>query len=299
MKFRNGEFLQPNCINMIANILAAYKDPIEKALTESLSSFGPKTVLRDAVEYALKNGGKRFRPAIVYLINEGVGKGKDVADAALAIEFFHTASLIADDLPCMDDDDERREVPSLHKVYGEATAILATYALIAAGYDRIRIGAEKAGRSEVCPLAIETASLNTGILGATGGQYGDLYPPPLTDAVILDVIDKKTGTLFEISFVFGWLFGGGEIYLLDTVKEAAKSFGRAFQISDDFLDLEQDKEGMNYPGIVGFDKALDVLNHELQNYYVSLKKLSMETPGLLALGALVEKRLPAFSAASR
>ena len=279
---------------MISKILDPYKGPIEKAIAESIESFGPKTVLRDAVEYALKNGGKRFRPAIVYLIANALGNHTNVADAALAIEFFHTASLIADDLPCMDDDNERREMPSLHKVYGEATAILATYALIAAGYDKIRIGAQKLGRSEICPIAIENASFNTGILGATGGQYDDLYPPHLTDSSVLDVIDKKTGTLFEVSFVFGWLFGGGDLQSLDTVKQAAISFGRAFQISDDFLDLEQDKDGMNYPAVVGVERASKVLLLELQNYYSSLKKLSLETPELLALAHLVEKRISAL-----
>jgi geranylgeranyl diphosphate synthase, type II len=271
--------------------LTYYRASIEKAIAESIGTFGPKTLLRDAIEYALKNGGKRFRPAIVYMVAKALCKEGDVGHAALAIEYFHTASLIADDLPCMDDDDERRDLPSLHKAYGEATAILATYALIAAGYDHIRLGAQKLGRSEICPLAIEIASLNTGIFGAAGGQYADLYPPPLTETVVLDVIDKKTGTLFEISFLFGWLYGGGDLSLLDEVKQMARSFGRAFQISDDFLDLEQDKGGMNYPAIVGRKRASSLLFLELENYYKALKKLGLETPELLALGQLVEKRV--------
>lgn len=272
---------------MIKDLLARYKEPIDRALAKSIKSFGPQTVLRDAIEYALKNGGKRFRPAIVYLVSDAVGKGGEIEDVALAIEYFHTASLIADDLPCMDDDDERREVPSLHKKFGEATAILATYALIAAGYDRVRLGAQKSGREEICPLAIESVSLNTGILGAAGGQYDDLYPSTLSEESVIGIIDKKTGTLFEISFVLGWLFGGGELSLLSDVKLAAKSYGRAFQISDDFQDLEQDKEGMNYPALFGKERALSLLTTELQNYYTLLKKLQIETPELLALGRLV------------
>ena len=276
---------------MFLNFSARYKEPIEKAIAESVDSFGPKTVLRNAIEYALKNGGKRFRPIIIYMMANALGKGADVSEAALAIEYFHTASLIADDLPCMDNDDERRELPSLHRVYGEATAILATYALIAAGYDRIRLGAQQLKRADICSLALENASLNTGILGATGGQYDDLHPPTLNEECILSVIDKKTGTLFEISFVFGWLFGGGELHFLDEVKKAARSFGRAFQISDDLLDLEQDKEGINYPAIVGKEKARSLLSHELQNYYATLKKLQIESSELLSLGQLVEDRL--------
>jgi len=277
---------------MISSVLARYKEPIEKAIADNIGAFGPKTVLRDAIEYSLRLGGKRFRPAIVYMIANALGKKNDtMTHAALAIEYFHTASLIADDLPCMDNDDERREMPALHKTYGEATAILATYALIAAGYDHIRLGAQKIGKNEICALAVENASLNTGILGAAGGQYDDLYPPALTDTVILEIIDKKTGTLFEISFVFGWLYGEGDLSSLDIVKQAARSFGRAFQISDDLLDLKQDKEGLNYPAMVGIEKAFSLLSAELENYYVALKKLNLEAQELLTLGHLVESRI--------
>ncbi len=281
---------------MFSSILARYKEPFEKAIVENMSVFGPKNHLRDAIEYSLAQGGKRFRPAIVYMVAEALGARKeDVNQAALAIEYFHTASLIADDLPCMDDDDERREMPSVHKAFGEAAAILATYALIAAGYDCIRLGAQKLNRSEICPLAIENASYNTGILGAAGGQYDDLFPPELTDSVVLDIIDKKTGTLFEISFVFGWLYAGGALSLLEDVKQAARSFGRAFQISDDFLDLEQDGEGLNYPAVVGQEKAFSLLETELENYYKALKKLGLETAELLSLGKLVESRVQRLS----
>jgi geranylgeranyl diphosphate synthase, type II len=152
------------------------------------------------------------------------------------------------------------------------------------------LGAQKLGRVEICPLAVENASLNTGILGAAGGQYGDLYHPNLTDAVVLDVIDKKTGSLFEISFVFGWLYGGGDFSLLDRVKQAARSFGRAFQISDDFLDLEQEGEGMNFPAVVGREKASSLLSKELENYYAELEILRIGTEELVALGRFIEQR---------
>lgn len=276
---------------MSCSLFSRFREPIETAITESLSTFGSKSGLRDAIVYALKNGGKRFRPAIVYMVAEAIGKSRDVTDAALAIEFFHTASLIADDLPCMDDDEQRRGHSSLHRAFDEATAILATYALIAAGYDKIRLAAQKFGSEKVGLLAIENASHNTGIFGATGGQYDDLYPPTLSEETVLDVIDKKTGTLFEISFVFGWLFGGGDLSLIEEVKEMARSFGRAFQISDDLLDLEQDGEGINYPAIVGIEKGRAVLLNELEKFKEGLKKLQLETPELTTLSHLIEERV--------
>src|SRR5271156_199263 len=73
------------------------RDKIEQEIAKSIIAFGEKTKLRDACEYALTNGGKRFRPLIVLLIGEGLGNGLNVFDAALSVEYFHTASLIADD----------------------------------------------------------------------------------------------------------------------------------------------------------------------------------------------------------
>src|SRR5262245_27795239 len=93
------------------HILTPYKQLIENGLQEQIEQIGPKSQLRDACEYALLNGGKRFRPALVLMIAKALGYETNVFPAAMGIEFFHTASLIADDLPCMDDDDKRREKP--------------------------------------------------------------------------------------------------------------------------------------------------------------------------------------------
>ncbi|MEZ5315245.1 MAG: polyprenyl synthetase family protein [Chlamydiales bacterium] len=280
------------------NILADYQEQIDGNLYKSINSFGPKTILRDAIEYAFKNGGKRLRPAIVHMISEMIDCKIDVTDSALAVEYFHTASLIADDLPCMDNDDQRRELPSLHKVYGESTAILATYSLISAGYDRIRLNGEKLNNPSLISIAIENVAFNTGILGATGGQYADLFPSQWTEAVILDVIDKKTGTLFEIAFVLGWIFGGGDLSLLKWVKQAACHFGRAFQISDDFVDLFEDKENKKIPSLIGFEKAAYLLTDELSHFQEVLQKLTFNTSKLLSLSALIENQLATTPAAS-
>lgn len=287
-------------MSTFSDILRHYQKPIDKLLLESVASFGPKNRLREAIEYAFLNGGKRFRPAIVFLVAKTQDQGKDVSDAALAIEYFHTASLIADDLPCMDDDDMRRNHPSVHKVFGESTAILATYALIAAGYDRLRLNGQKLKQEALIPLALECASFNTGIFGATGGQYLDLFPTELTEAAVLDVIDKKTGTLFELSFVLGWLFGGGDVSLLEEVKKAACHFGRSFQISDDFLDLKQDEKGkLNYPAIVGYEKAAKMLDEELFELKKTLTKLRLDTPEFLSLIDLIEKSVSSVPSYNR
>lgn len=282
----------------LSSLLGSYQAQFEWLLKQAIPTFGPKTILRDAIEYALTNGGKRFRPAIVTIVAEAIGKKLDVTDAALAVEFFHTASLIADDLPCMDDDEKRRDHPTLHIAFGEATALLATYALIAAGYDRIRLNGQKLkdshleGAEKLSLLAIENISYNTGIFGASGGQYLDLFPENPTEATLLEAIDKKTGTLFEISFVLGWLFGGGECDQLPSVKKAARHFGRVFQICDDFLDLEQDllQGNRSLPQLVGFKRGFELFHEELFGLKRELKKLRLESPELLRLVQDVERK---------
>ena len=87
-----------------------------------LQGIGEKSALRDACEYALTTGGKRLRPLVVYLVADALGHGIDVSSSAVSAEFFHTASLIADDLPCMDDDTTRRGKPCFHIKYSVVDA---------------------------------------------------------------------------------------------------------------------------------------------------------------------------------
>lgn len=275
-----------------AKIFLPYKTHVEDLIEKNIPLIGDKTELRDACEYALKNGGKRFRPALVFLVAEALGFAADVSQAALGVEFFHTASLIADDLPCMDNDDERRDKPSLHKVYGETKALLASYALIAAGYECLSKNAREIEKSshafannsaKICLLALENAGKNTGLQGATGGQFLDIFPPDLSVKTLQEVIYKKTASLFEISFVFGWLFGGGDFASLDVVKKAALHFGTAFQIADDFGDAAADAQNgrkINAVNILGWNFAKDKCQYEIAQFRKALKTLKLTSPAL-------------------
>lgn len=274
------------------DLLAPYKNKVEEKIASTIETLGPKTELRDACEYALLNGGKRFRPALVYLISEALGGQHDVSPAAMAIEFFHTASLIADDLPCMDNDDMRRNKPSLHKAFGEATALLASYALISAGYGLLAENAKmiKGEANQICILALENVTKNTGFFGATGGQFLDIFPKNLSENGVLEILHKKTVSLFEISFVLGWLFGGGEPKKLNEVKKFASHFGIAFQIADDFQDAEQDaqnKRKINIVNICGRQRAKQLFDQELSAYQTMAKKLKIDSTPLLKLSSLL------------
>ncbi len=256
----------------------------------SILSFGEKNKLRDACEYALTTGGKRFRPLIVILIAEALGNGLNVYESALAVEFFHTASLIADDLPCMDNDDERRDKPSLHKVYGESIALLASYALITAAFEKIHANAMAMQDApppfchfsdRACTLALESATHCSGILGATGGQFLDLFPPNQNLDTVKQVIYKKTVTLFEVSFVLGWLFGGGDVSKLEKVKKAAYHFGMAFQTADDLGDLLQDEKKqreISIARLIGKERGLALFDEEMRHFRKELIELNILTP---------------------
>lgn len=265
---------------------SAYLEKVDQKIIQSILSFGEKTKLRDACEYALMSGGKRFRPLIVILVAEALNHKLEALDAALAVEFFHTASLIVDDLPCMDNDDRRRDKPSTHKIYGESTALLASYSLMTAGFNKIHQNSEtlknssyfSASSDTICSLALSTAAHCAGILGATGGQFFDLFPPDNSMETAQKIIAQKTGALFEIAFVFGWLFGGGDIKQLDLVKKLAHHFGFAFQIADDLQDIEQDKLKLSVAHMLGPKKALETFQRELSSCCECLKALEILTP---------------------
>lgn len=278
-----------------------HRDKIEQEVAKSILSLGDKTKLRDACEYALKSGGKRFRPLLVVLVAEGLGHGLNVYESALSVEFFHTASLIADDLPCMDNEEERRNIPVLHKVYGESIALLSSYALICAAFEKIHCNAallKEAGlpfssfADRACVIALEHATRCAGIMGATGGQFFDLFPPSLNLDAVRQIIYQKTVTLFEVSFIFGWVFGGGDLSQIDRLKKAAYHFGMAFQIADDMGDLAQDEKNqreINFAKHIGKERALNVFNDEMQQFQKLLTELCLDTPSFKKMCGMLTK----------
>jgi len=266
------------------SLLSEAKKTIESAIKEELDLMG-KDGLFTAIEYALLNGGKRFRPIIVLLIAQSLNNNLDVTKAAIACEFFHTASLIADDLPCMDDENTRRCKPALHIEFDEATAILASYSLISSGYEMIVRNSNELkpilGESfcdKLCSIAIETVSKYAGSQGAIGGQYLDLFTKDFSLKTINEIILKKTISLFEIAFVLGWIFGGGDLSLLDLVRKASYHFGMAFQVADDIDDYEEDIEknkAINIAISLGKEKAKLIFNYSISELKETLIILNL------------------------
>lgn len=280
-------------------MLVELRNEFEGALKSDLERIREEMKLCAAIEYALLSGGKRFRPIIVLSIAKSLGKGLDAAPAALAVEYFHTASLIADDLPCMDDDSMRRGKDSLHCAFGESTALLASYALICRAFEKVHENATFCGaeRGMVC---LDQAARAAGLSGATGGQFLDLFPPDQTPDTLLSILSRKTVTLFETAFVLGWVFGGGDLESLGLVKQAAMHFGMAFQIGDDLDDLSQDnfrEQTSNYALAIGKEEAICAFEEHLSAFDQALDELELTNSALAHLrNLMVDHLAPASSA---
>lgn len=257
--------------------------------------------MRDACEYALTNGGKRFRPLVVFLVADALKLGMVVSEAALSVEYLHTASLIADDLPCMDNESERRKKPALHKVFGESVALLASYSLVTAGFGKIPLACQRlrdAGppfsttSDHICTIALACGSEAAGILGATGGQFLDLFPPKYSLETIKHIICRKAVALFEISFFFGWLFGGGELSLAEKARKLGSHFGMAFQIADDIQDVEEDEKRertMNIARFLGGERALSLFEEEMSLFEKGLAELNLLSPSFEKMAVLLRQ----------
>jgi farnesyl diphosphate synthase len=200
---------------------------------------GEETVL-EAIRYSTLGGGKRLRPFLTLCSAGLFGVSWNAAvEAAAAIEFIHTYSLIHDDLPAMDDDDLRRGKPSCHKAFGEATAILAGDGLLTYAFQILsssKVHPDTAVRCELIAALAQAA----GCWGMVGGQMMDLEAEnkQLTVEEIIRLQRLKTGELFAVSCEAGAILGKAPGMMRNLLRAYAHDMGLAFQITDDLLDVE-------------------------------------------------------------
>ena len=261
-------------------LLPTYLSEFETCLKGALPTLCRDKHLLEATKYCLLSGGKRFRPLIILAIGSHLSSVENVLPSALSVEYFHTSSLIVDDLPSMDNDDYRRGKLSLHKMFGERDALLVSYGLISAAFREIERNARVVPwGTSVLPEALEIASRCSGFDGATTGQYWDITLLSPTLKEIEAVIYHKTITLFELSFCLGWLFGGGNPSSLGAVKTLAFNFGMAFQIKDDLLDLEHDLEcssTINIAAHLGRCASVKKMEEHLACFFSELSSLGLD-----------------------
>lgn len=216
-----------------------YLEHIEKYLDAECFQYKdePQEKLFEAMRYSLLAGGKRLRPIFVLDFCQMCGGDWQTAlPFAAAVEMVHTYSLIHDDLPCMDNDDYRRGKLTNHKVYGEATAVLAGDALLTAAFAYV---AKAPFSAEIRIRAVEILSDCAGELGMVGGQILDMYSEDrdCTKQEVLDIQSRKTGALIRAACMLGVLAADGTDEQLEAAKRFADNLGLAFQIRDDILDI--------------------------------------------------------------
>ena len=196
--------------------------------------------LYEAQKYALLAGGKRIRPALVLESCKMLGGSVEAAlPFACAVEMVHTYSLIHDDLPCMDDDDMRRGKPTVHKVYGDATAILAGDGLLTDAFSVCAMNPEVSGDCAAAAVAILSGA--AGSFGMVKGQAMDLYGEAheLDERQLVELHMGKTGAMICASVQLGCLAAGvsPEDERTQRLTLFAQKIGLVFQIIDDMLDV--------------------------------------------------------------
>jgi geranylgeranyl diphosphate synthase, type II len=282
---------------------AAVDAALERALP--LETEPPETLHR-AMRYSVFAGGKRLRPVLVIAGAEAVGgRMDDVMPTACALELIHTYSLVHDDLPAMDDDDFRRGVPTNHKVFGEAMAILAGDALLTLAFrlvaDNAAAGLD-AGRLRDVLADIADAA---GHAGMVGGQVVDLLSEG--KAVGPEVVDyihvRKTGALIRASLRVGARLSGATASQMHALGVAGAALGLAFQIVDDILDVvsssaelgktagkDEAQKKATYPAIHGIEASRARARNLIEEAEAALDGFGPRAEPIRALGQFILER---------
>lgn len=204
----------------------------------------PQEEIVKAMDYSLSSGGKRIRPVIAIFAAKSLGAGSEsVMPYAAAIELIHTYSLIHDDLPCMDNDDLRRGRPTNHKIFGEATAVLAGDALLNFAFETALM-ADTEPEKKIALLKIIARS--AGLYGMIGGQILDMEGEKrkLAADEIRLMQNLKTGALIKAAAAIGAVTAGERKEFFDVYAE---NLGLAFQLKDDILDVTATTEELGKP----------------------------------------------------
>lgn len=294
--------------------LQSFRQQVESRLAavldRQLADAPPR--LADALRHASLDGGKRLRPALVFLGSLVGHPWPDSEDerfdslwpAAVAVELIHVYSLVHDDLPSMDDDDLRRGRPTLHRAFDEATAILAGDALQTLAFG------ELAGSTAEPDVRLDWSrrlALAAGPVGMVGGQAIDLAlsghasecQPTLTR--LADLHDRKTGALIRASLALGARWAGLPARDTRLVEEFGRLLGRAFQIQDDILDVTGSAEALgktpgkdaaadkcSYVTVAGLDGARRELDDTVRHAHAALWELATLGADPQALSACLE-----------
>ncbi len=230
---------------MMNSITQSYKQIVDDYILEYLDSVTDENIhgasLMDAVRYAYNTGGKRIRPIIMLMIGDQLNVDRNkLLPYAAALEMIHSYSLIHDDLPAMDDDDERRGQPTVHVKYDEALAILAGDYLLNSASELLLENLIDTGAADL--RAFKYLLYSSGIGGMLGGQVMDIADEVNMEmSKLKQMYELKTGALFMAASTIPGLVAGLADADVDMLTELGKTIGLTFQLVDDVLDREEDR----------------------------------------------------------
>jgi len=291
--------------------LKAYLQDRQKIVEEALEHYlpGEDNIPADiykAVRYSVFNGGKRIRPILCLAAAEAIGGDLGPAiPVACALELIHSYSLIHDDLPAMDNDNFRRGKPTCHKVFGENIAILAGDALLTEAFvllshvEKVRLSAER--RLAV----IQEIAKAAGICGMIGGQALDVLSGKSepNENMLREIHRRKTGALIVAAVKSGAIIFNARKDKIQALAEYGINVGLAFQIADDILNVEGNRELMGketgsdaahdkltYPSLLGLDLAKEKLAKYIDAAEASLSGFDERARPLLVIARYIMER---------
>ncbi|OUZ13040.1 farnesyl-diphosphate synthase [Bacillus pumilus] len=286
--------------------LTTRKQTIEDYLFTYVQELTIPKDLKSSMLYSLKAGGKRLRPVLVLALLNAYGKNEeDGIPVGCAVEMIHTYSLIHDDLPCMDDDDLRRGKPTNHKVYGEATAVLAGDALLTESFRLITSQLSSSVSADKKIRIVDELVKSAGALGMVGGQFDDMEAEQkqVSLAELESIHARKTGKLLTFSVAAGAMLAGASDGDIEKLREFSYHIGIAFQIRDDILDLEGSEEKIGkrvgsdtanekstYPSLLTLSGAKEKLDEHITRAKEIVSNLQLEKQLLHGLCDLIASR---------
>lgn len=267
---------------------------------------GVTTGVADAIRYSLLGGGKRMRGTLLLSAFDAAGGRGDASHLAAAIEVVHAYSLVHDDLPCMDDDDVRRGMPTVHRVYGVAVATTAGLAMVPLAARCAAESARGLGLDEASVGAIVVELMQaSGAGGMIGGQLLDLEGEgrPLALAELERIHRAKTGALITAAATLGGRAAGVTGARLDALRRYGEAVGLAFQIADDVLDVTATTDQLGktagrdlalrkstYPALLGVEGAKARADALIREGCQALDAAGLLTPPLARIARFTVER---------
>ncbi|MCB0414518.1 MAG: polyprenyl synthetase family protein [Bdellovibrionales bacterium] len=221
--------------------------------------------LYESINYSLLSPGKRFRPVLSLLVAEALEIDlKQVIPFGLSLEFIHTYSLIHDDLPCMDDDNERRGRPTNHIQYGEAIALLAGDSLLTEAF--LNLSRSYSSRPEIACQLVECLGRASGVEGMIAGQMMDIDDSQDFSKDQMELLHKlKTGALITAASEGAAICGQVSDVMKKNMTRFGECLGLAFQLADDIDDYdEKNPEPTNMVNLLGLSKTSKYLQELTQ-----------------------------------